>query len=98
MLKLFYYLKPYALSVLAVLGLMIAHAIGNLYLPTMMSDIINLGVIREDITFILGRGGRMLLVTGGTAVCAVIATYLSSRAAMAFGRDLRQKLFSRVES
>ena len=40
----------------------------------------------------------MLLISAGGAVCSVISTFLSSRTSVGFGRILRNKLFTKVES
>jgi ATP-binding cassette subfamily B multidrug efflux pump len=98
MLKLMKYLKPYWLPVTIVVILMFAQGIANLYLPTLMSDIVNKGIAVGNNAYILLTGLYMLLVTAFAALCAIAAIYLSSKASMGFGRDLREKLFSRVES
>jgi ATP-binding cassette subfamily B multidrug efflux pump len=98
MLKLMRNLKPYWLPVTCVVILMFLQAMANLYLPTLMSDIVNNGIVGGDTDYILRTGGFMLLVSGGGVLCAIIASYLSSKASMGFGRDLRNKLFSHVES
>lgn len=98
MLKLFRFLKPFAAMVAGVLMLVFLQTLGDLYLPTLMSDIIDKGVMMGDTQKILSIGGLMLLVTAGSVVCAITASYLSSRAAMGFGRDLRGRVFRRVES
>ncbi len=98
MLKLLKNLKPYWLSVTIVVVLMFAQAMANLYLPTLMSDIVNAGIVTGDVDYILRTGGLMLLVSAGGIVCAIIASYLSARSSMGFGRDVRKKIFSKVES
>ncbi len=98
MLKLMKYLKPYWVPVTIVVILMFAQAIANLYLPTLMSDIVNKGIAVGNNASILITGAYMLLVTAFGGLCAIAASYLSAKASMGFGRDLREKLFSRVES
>jgi ATP-binding cassette subfamily B multidrug efflux pump len=44
MLRIFRYLKPYTLSVIAVLVLLFGQAMGELALPNYMSDIVNVGI------------------------------------------------------
>lgn len=44
MLRIFRYLKPYTLSIIAVLFLLFAQAMGELALPNYMSDIVNVGI------------------------------------------------------
>ena len=73
MLKLFRYFKPYTLSILAVLVLVYFQTQADLYLPGLMSDIINNGVMRGDTTYIWNTGGRMLLVAAGGTVFSLIA-------------------------
>ena len=98
MFKLAKYLKPYAASIAAILILLFFQAISELYLPTLMADIVDTGIIKGDSAYILRVGGLMLLVAAGGAVCVILSSLLSSRTAMGFGRDLRRKVFSHIES
>lgn len=98
MLKLFKFLKPYSAMITGALVLLFLQTLGDLYLPTLMSDIINNGVMQGDTGKILHIGGFMLLVAGGGALCSIIASYLSSRSAVGLGTILRSKVFGIVES
>ena len=98
MFKLFRFLKPYTFQIIAILSLVFLQTLSDLYLPTLMSDIIDMGVMQGDTDYIWKTGGLMLLVAGGGVVCAVTASLLSSQAGAGFGRILRGKVFSRVES
>ena len=98
MLRLFKFLKPYTAMVIGVLAFVFLQTLGDLYLPKLMSKIINDGVLQGDTSKIMQIGGYMLLVAGGGAVCAIIASYWSSKAAVGFGTILRSKVFRRVES
>jgi len=96
--KLVRFLKPYSLVLTAVVILVFIQSITNLYLPNLNSDIVDTGVVRGDTAYIWRTGGWMLLVAAGSAIAAVVAAYLSSLVAAGFGRDLRSRVFSRVES
>lgn len=98
MIKLFKFLKPYAATVAAVVMLFFLQSMAELYLPTLMSDIVDKGIYNGDTSYIIKTGGFMLLVAGGSAVCVIIASLLASKTAMKFGRDLRKKVFERAES
>ncbi len=98
MTKLVRFLKPYSLVLTAVVILVFIQSITNLYLPNLNSDIVDTGVVRGDTAYIWRTGGWMLLVAAGSAIAAVVAAYLSSLVAAGFGRDLRSRVFSRVES
>ncbi|WP_276352060.1 ABC transporter ATP-binding protein [Cohnella caldifontis] len=97
MLQLFRELKPYRLTVAAVLLMVLLQSLSELYLPTLMSDIIDKGVVEQDIPYIWKIGGFMLLVTLVGAVVSVLASYFSAKAASGFGRLVRGKVFAHVE-
>jgi ATP-binding cassette subfamily B multidrug efflux pump len=98
MLKLFRFLKPFTALIVGVLILVFLQTLGELYLPTLMSDIINYGVMQGDTAKIMEIGRLMLLVAGGIALCAVLASFLSSKTAVGLGTILRSNIFRRVES
>jgi ATP-binding cassette, subfamily B, multidrug efflux pump len=98
MLKLFRFLKPYSAMIAGVLVLVFLQTLSDLYLPTLMADIIDKGVMNGDTNYIMRMGGLMLLITGGGTICAVIASFWSSKTAVGFGRIIRNKVFNRVES
>lgn len=98
MLKLFRFLKPYTAPIIALLILIFLQTTGDLYLPTLMSDIIDKGVMSGDTGKIMSIGGLMLLVAAGGVLCAVLSSLLASRVSVNYGRVLRSKVFTLVES
>ena len=98
MLKLFKYLKPYILHILILIGLTYVQVMATLRLPDYMSDIVNTGIIGQDMDFIWNTGLKMLGVTAIGALCAVINGYLASRIGSGFSKTLRKDVFSKVES
>ena len=71
-------------------------AVAGLYLPTLNSDIINNGIVQQDLGYIWRIGGLMLVVTILQVGFSVIAVYFGSKVAMGFGRDVRRSLFHQV--
>jgi len=71
-------------------------AVAGLYLPTLNSDIINKGIVKQDLGYIWRIGGLMLVVTILQVGFSVIAVYFGSKVAMGFGRDVRRSLFHQV--
>ncbi|NLA59155.1 MAG: ABC transporter ATP-binding protein [Firmicutes bacterium] len=98
MTKMLTYLKPYWRQVLLGVILVLVEAMSNLYLPNLNAAIVNNGIARGDMHYILRTGGFMLLVTFLLGVCAALAVYNSSKVAMAVGRDLRGDVFRKVQS
>ena len=76
--------------------LLLFQSLADLYLPTLMADIVDHGVVLSDTDYIWRVGGVMALVAGVGAACSVFAAFLSSQIATGFGRDLRATLFTRV--
>lgn len=98
MFKILKKLKPYRLSIIGVVFFVFLQAISELFLPTLMSNIVDTGVVQGDIGYILRIGGIMLLITLIAMLGSVIGSFLSSRVAIGFARDLRAQVFRKVES
>ena len=94
--KLLTYLRPFSGLVIAVLVLIFAQTLAELYLPALMANIVDIGVLNGDIPYIWRVGGWMLLVAAGGMSCMIASSFLSARAASGFGRNLRNKLFEHV--
>lgn len=97
MLKLLKLLKPYTGIILLVFILVFLQSLSDVYLPNLMSNIIDKGVVNQDTGYIIDTGLKMILVTIGGGIATIVASYFSSRVAMGFGRDLRNKVFEKVE-
>lgn len=98
MMKLFRMLKPYQIPIIFILVLVLFQSLAELYLPTLMADIVNDGIIKGDIPYIWQIGGWMLVIAIGGTACSVIASYLSSRTAGGFAKQLRSRVFRHVEN
>ncbi|KRD45435.1 multidrug ABC transporter ATP-binding protein [Cellulomonas sp. Root930] len=92
------HLRPYRSAVVAVVVLQLVQTIATLYLPSLNARIIDDGVAQGDTGEIMRLGGVMLAVSLVQVVAAVIAVYFGSRTAMAFGRDVRKRLFGHVQT
>ncbi|MHB1684328.1 MAG: ABC transporter ATP-binding protein [Bacilli bacterium] len=92
------FLRPYRQSVMMVLVLLFVQSLSTLYLPNLMSDIVDNGIIKGNIPYILRIGEYMLGVTVIGVICAVLASLLASKASAGFGQILRSKVFTQVEN
>lgn len=98
MIKLLKNLKPYWLSIIGVMVFVFLQSLSELYLPTLMSDVVDTGVVNGDIHYIIRIGGWMILIAVMAMISSILGSYLAARAATGFARDLRTKVFSKVES
>src|SRR5712691_714870 len=65
MIKLLRFMKPYRLILIVVVLLAFGQAMSNLYLPTLMGEIVDYGIVKQDTGYIWRTGGIMSLVTLG---------------------------------
>jgi len=92
------FLRPHHGVLVLITGLLLVQAFTNLYLPNLNADIINNGVVKGDVDYILRVGIIMLAVSAALIVASVVTVYYSARTSMRLGRDMRGSLFRRVES
>lgn len=97
MIKLMRFLKPYSFLLVVVVILAFGQAMANLYLPTLMADIVDKGIVNKDTGYIWQTGGWMVLVAIGGTASAVIGILFSSQVATGFGKIVRFKLFEHVQ-
>ena len=89
-------LAKYKRYIWLVIAFQAVQSIAGLYLPTVNADIIDNGVIKNDVPYIWQMGGIMLAVTLVQITFSVGAVYYGSKVAMGFGRDVRRSLFHQV--
>lgn len=91
------YVKPYIRYFICGPLCMIVEVLGEIFLPWMMANIINIGVAQHNIPFIIGAGGLMVLMAILMACGGVGGAYFAAKAAYSFGTDLRQDLFEKIQ-
>lgn len=88
----------YWLMFIILVGFTYAMVMANLWLPDKMSEIVNNGIIKQDMPAIWHNGLAMILVTAAGGLCSIIIGFLASRIATGAAQKLRMELFERVES
>ncbi|MCL2300608.1 MAG: ABC transporter ATP-binding protein/permease [Firmicutes bacterium] len=94
----FRYLKPFALLVTLAIALLGAQAAAELAMPSLMSDIVDKGLLGGQRELIFTVGAKMILLTLGTGLAAACVGLLSARTAAGFSRNLRRAVFTKVQS
>ena len=90
------YYRPYILPIVLIIAFLFGQAMCELALPGYMSDIINNGIVKQDMDYIRHTGLIMIAVAAATVVCAIMGSLLASRTAARSSRDIRRALFSKV--
>jgi len=92
------FLKPYRKECIVGPIFKLLEAILELIMPTIMALIINNGVIRNDLDYIIRIGGLMVLMAVLGFGSSVICQYYAARASQGFGTTLRNKIFEHISS
>ncbi|MFY3792476.1 ABC transporter ATP-binding protein [Ureibacillus sp. MALMAid1270] len=94
----FSYVKPYWLPALIAFILMLIELTVELVQPLIIAKIIDEGIVVEDLSSI-GFWGIILVSLAVLALfCGIVNSYFSSHVAHSFGYDLRNALFSKIQS
>lgn len=91
------YLKPYRKQLFLVIVFSLAAILFELYLPTLMAEIVDVGIMNSDVPYILQTGGWMLFCSFMAIILMVGVSYFASRVSLGFGRDMRRHLFVHIE-
>lgn len=93
-----HYLKRYklllALNILSIFGF----ALVELGIPTIVSDMIDNGVMRQDTSYLLRMGGTIALISFIGVFGTILLGFCCARISTNVTRDIRRDVFARVQS
>ena len=92
------YIKPYLPAFIIGPLMMIVEVIGEVVLPKLMANIINVGVTNGSVGYITGTGALMVLVALLMMAGGVGGAYFGAKAAVSFAADLRKDAFDKVQT
>ena len=92
------YLKPYRKLLLLSALLISVSTLCDLWLPKLMSELLDSGVKEKDFPFILTNCIKMLAVAAVSLVTIIFGTKLSSRVVASFSADVRADVFRKVNT
>ena len=95
--KLFPYAKGFGWYAILSMVMVIAEVVLEVFIPRMMSDIIDVGVANLDMAYVLKTGGRMVLMAMLALACGAASARFSAVAGTGFARNLRQGLFHKLQ-
>ena len=98
MFKMLRYIRPYYKQAIILILSIAMQAWGVLRLPTLMSEIVNKGIIDKDTDLILMVGVQMFLWTVLSSIGALSSSYFSAKIGAAIGRDMRDDVFKKILS
>jgi len=96
MFRLAKYLKNYKLQSIFGPLFKLIEACFELAVPIIMADIIDTGIKNQDSSYILWRGGLLVLLGVLGLSCSLTAQYFAAKASVGFGQELRTALFKHI--
>ena len=94
----FEYLKPYKKAVILAPLFMIFEVAMDLLQPKLLAHIVDEGIIKGNLKFIIHTGFSMLGIAIAGLVGGIGCTIFSSIASQNFGHDLRKAIFKKIQS
>ena len=96
--KLLSVLLKYWLLILILFAFTIVQVSVNLSLPDYLAKIVNEGIVQENQNLIIETGLEMLGVALIGGIATIIGGYLSAKIGSGFSRDLREKLYQKIQN
>ena len=92
------YMKKY--FSLFILGIVLVsfEAICDLMQPTILANIIDIGIANKDMNYLINKGFLMVAITIAGAVFAILRSIISTNVSQKFARDLRGDVFEHINS
>ncbi|MBQ8351092.1 MAG: ABC transporter ATP-binding protein [Clostridia bacterium] len=90
------YLRPYARRMSLGFFIKVAGTMVELFLPYILTHILQTVVAREELAQILLWGGVMILCAAAALICNIIANRMAAHVSRCFSQRVRQDLFART--
>lgn len=87
------FLKPYKLQTFAVLAALAVNLLGVLLVPTILANMINIGVSSRDFDYIIEQALFMLTAAVLSGAGAFVSNYFCADLATKVGRDIRNAVY-----
>ena len=92
------YIKKY-LNLFTIGGILVTcEAICDLLQPTILAQIIDIGIKTKDINYLINKGMLMIVITLAGAIFAISRSIISTNVSQRFARDLRCDIFTHINS
>lgn len=91
------YVKPYLPYFILAPFMMLIEVGGDVFMPSLVADIINVGAANRDVGYIIKTGVIMIALAFVMMLGGVGSAYFAAKASMNFGADLRKDMFHKVQ-
>lgn len=95
---LFKFIKPYTKTILLLMLLYAAQTFSALFMPYVMSNIVEVGIRNGDVNYILKEGAIMIALALGALFGALLTNAISSKFSATIAVDIRKQVFNKVNT
>ena len=95
---LFKHLKKYRKESLLAPFFKMIEALFDLFVPLVVADIINVGIMTEDRRYVYSRCGLLVILAVIGLFCSIVAQYFAAKAAVGCASELRHSLFAHIQT
>ncbi len=96
--QLWKFIKPHLKFVIALMVLYTVQSFCALFMPFVMSNIVEIGIANGDLHYILTEGAIMIALAVGALGSALVTNAVSAKFTSRLGVDIRQQIFNKVNS
>src|SRR5699024_8119303 len=94
----FSFLKPYKLMIIVAYSFTLIELMTELLLPFFLGKMINDGVVSKDINNIIMWGSIMISLAFLAFISVIFNSFFAAYTSTSFAYDLREKLFTKIQS
>lgn len=88
--------KKYKKIIFLIIILSFVQVLTDLFLPKLMSSVVDTGIINKDVPFIIDKGLLMIAFAVLGIISSIVVIYLSTKFASSISYDLRKKLYEKI--
>lgn len=92
------FIKPFYKEILALMLLYALSTLASLFMPYVMSNIIEVGIRGSNLTYILKEGAIMIALAIAALICALITNRISSAFSSKIAVNMRKTVFNKVNT
>ncbi|HOA41082.1 MAG TPA: ABC transporter ATP-binding protein [Halanaerobiales bacterium] len=95
--KLLKHMRKYIFFALLCPVLMVLEVLADIYIPYLMSRIVDIGIVNQDIEYIVQLGLIMVVVALLAMVFGILSSHFGARAGYGFASGIRDEVFEKVQ-
>ncbi|MDK2801926.1 MAG: ABC transporter ATP-binding protein [Oscillospiraceae bacterium] len=97
MFKIAKFFKKYSFLIILILLFTVVQAFSDLTLPTLMSNIIDVGIINTDVAYIVQTGVFMLMFSLLSGIMSITVGFVSAKVSAGVCKNLRSSIFDKIQ-